>query len=201
MAMVMATLQSDILEVLEKMNEMTSGGDRFMADGIAKAVKDFIDSGTVTSSDDAGSIGPNTYKGAGTGTMSIDEEALADKLFASFTKENTTDLEIASGMADAIDDVCSEENTVTTLSSGSQTTPLGVTTPASGPGQGTFSGTKAPISAAMAAAATTMLTMTSGGNEVFATSLATAINAYLAAGSINITLMAPITGSATGKIA
>lgn len=199
--MVVATLQTAILDIFSAMNSMTSGGDKYCADELASAISDFISTGVVTSLDDTGVIGSNTYKGAGSGSMAIDESTLAEKLLATFTKDNTTDTEIAENIASNINDVCSAANTVSTTTIGTQTTPSGTTTPYSGSGKGTFSGTDTIISEALKTAFATMSTLTSGGNEVFATALATSINSYLIGGSISITLQSPIVGTATGKIA
>jgi len=199
--MVVATLQTAILDIFSAMNSMTSGGDKYCADELASAISDFISTGVVTSLDDAGVIGSNSYKGAGSGSMSIDDSTLATKLLATFTKENTTDTEIAENIASNINDVCSVVNTVSTTTIGMQTTPSGVSTPYTGSGKGTFSGISSIISEALKTAFSSMSTLTSGGNEVFAAALATSINSYLIGGSISITLQSPIVGTATGKIA
>lgn len=199
--MVVVTLQTAILDIFSAMNSKTSGGDKYCADELASAISDFISTGVVSSLDDMGMIGSNTYKGAGSGSMAINESSLAEKLLATFTKDNATDTEIAENIASNINDVCSVANTVSTTTVGMQTTPSGVSTPYTGSGKGTFTGTSSIISEALKTAFTSMSTLTSGGNEVFATALATSIYTYLIGGSISITLQTPIVGTATGKIA
>ena len=81
--------------------------------------------------------------------MAINESSLAEKLLVTFTKDNTTDTEIAENIASNINDVCSVANTVSTTTIGTQTTPSGTTTPYSGSGKGTFSGTDTIISEAL----------------------------------------------------
>lgn len=199
--MVVATLQAAITKIFSDMNDMTSGGNKYCADELAGAIKDYIDSGVVTSTDDAGTIGTNTYKGSGVGKMEIDESKLASKLLETFTKENLTDADLADGLASNLDDICSKKDSVTTTTTGMQTTPSGVSTPYVGSGIGTFQGIKSVISESLKTAFSAMGVMLTGGNEVFSAALATSINTYLTSGSINITLQLPITGIATGKIA
>lgn len=201
MALVVDDLKQNIEQIFSDMNEMTGGGNQYMAENLALAIKDFISDGVVTSLDDSGTIGSNTYSGTGTGNMTIDEESLAEEFLSVFEDENVNDTSIAEGMADAIDKACSETDIVETETIGTQTPPSGTPTPASGTGLGTFSGTKSIISAALIPAFAAMLPLKSGGNAIFANALATSINTYLLGGSINITLQEPIVGSATGKIA
>ena len=193
--------QTSIQNIFSQMNNMTSGGDKYFADNLASAIKTLIASGKVTSNDDAGSIGTSTYKGKGTGSMSIDDTPLATNLLSTFTKEDTTDDEIADGIADNVNTACSVSNSVSTTTRGTQTFPNGATSEYEGSGKGTFSGTKKTISDALKTAFNTMSEMTSGGNDVFAAALASSISSYLTGGSIDITLQTPISGSATGKIA
>ena len=200
MALNVVGLQTEIERIFDDMNDMQTGGNKYMADELANAIYEFINAGVVKSDDDAGTIGSNTYAGKGTGKMTIDEDLLAEKFLAVFEDTEVSDASIASGMTDVIDEVCSKKDIVQTETVGTQTTPVGASSLASGIGLGTFSGSKAAMSSALVPAFVAMIPLTSGGNAVFAAALATSIYTYLTTGSVSITLQAPIVGSATGKI-
>lgn len=73
MALVVSTLQADLQATFLAMNDITDGsGDRYMADNVAKNIKDYILTGK-TSTTDAGAAPAGTYSGSGSGTMTIDD--------------------------------------------------------------------------------------------------------------------------------
>ena len=196
------TFKTTIQAIFTQMNNMTSGGDKYFANNLAAAVKTLVSSGVVSSSDDYGTVSETSvYKGAGSGSMTINDSTLATDLYNTFTKKDATNDDFADGIADNVDSVCSASNTVNTTTVGTLTLPNGATSNYSGSGKGTFSGSKTTISKALKTAFNTMNTKTSGGNDDFANALADSITSYLMAGTIQITLQSPITGSATGKIA
>jgi hypothetical protein len=200
MAFEPATLQANLLAIFLAMNAMSEDGDGYCATEMADAIKTFILTGIVNTTD-TGAATAGSYAGAGVGTMTIDKDSLMDDLFTTFTAGYTND-GIADHMANDIDNACKEDNTVVTVSSGTVTSSLGVTSPFSGPGKGKFSGDKSIISIALKACFTAMNGMSAGGNELYALQLATAVNSYLTGGNINVDLQAPfLSGSGKGKIA
>jgi len=201
MALVPTTLQTALSVIFNAMNGMSNGGDAYCAKQMATAIKTFILTGQVATVD-TGAAPAGSYAGAGVGTMTIDSDTLADDLESTFTaKYNNNDL--ADHMAADIDNACKEDDTVKTTSTGTVTNPSGVTSNFSGnANKGKFSGDKTKISTPLKACFTAMNNMVTGGNEYYAAQLATAVNIYLTAGSISVTLEAPfISGSGSGKIA
>ena len=193
------TLQTSILNAFLAMNDMTSGGDTYCANELAKAIDVFIKTGVVSTTD-SGTVSGAEYSGHGTGSMSINVTSLESDLYDAFTAENLTNDTLADGIATAVHDACTASNTIKTSTSGTIKTSSGSSS-YSGTGKGTFSGTKATISKALKTAFESMNSLTSGGNEVFAAALATSISAYFLAGSVSVTLDTPIVGSGSGKIA
>jgi hypothetical protein len=200
MALNPAKLQADILKVCLDMNDIKDdSGNRFMAEGFAKAIFNYI-SGGQTSTTDSGAAPSGSYSGAGVGTMAISEAGLADDFEATLAAgyENN---ELADKIAENDDDASSAEDTVTETSTGTVTTPSGATSPFSGPAKGDFTGSKDIISTALKSCFASMNSMSDGGNEKFAQDFAAAIHAYMTGGSISVELKPPFTsGSGTGKI-
>lgn len=201
MALVVSTLQADLQATFLAMNDITDGsGDRYMADNVAKNIKDYILTGK-TSTTDAGAAPAGSYSGSGSGTMTIDDSSLADDLYSTFTAGYDNN-GLASHMAADIDKACSANDTVSETSKGTVTTPSGASSIFSGPAQGKFSGSKATIESNLKACFSSMDEMTSGGNEYFAQEMASAIDSYLKAGNISVTLKSPfLSGTGGGTIA
>ena len=200
MALVVTTLQSQLLATFRAMDGILDGsGDRYMADNVAANIKAYILAGE-TSTTDEGAAPAGSYSGKGTGYMTIDDSALAEDLYDTFTACYDND-GLASHMAADIDKACSAENTVTETSSGMVATPGGVSA-FSGLAQGKFSGDKSSIESAMKASFSAMDGMSAGGNEHFAAKLASAVDSYLKNGDIVVSLKSPFTsGTGEGKIA
>ena len=194
------TLQTSILNAFLAMNDMTSGGDTYCANELAKAIDVFIKTGVVSTTDTGSLSGGAAYTGKGTGSMSINVTSLESDLYDAFTAENLTNDTLADGIASAVHSACTANNTINIKTTGKITTSSG-SSDYSGTGKGSFSGNKDSIANSLKAAFESMDKMTSGGNEVYAASLATSINAYLIAGSVSITLDNPLSGSGSGKIA
>lgn len=201
MAMNKATLQADLLRTFLAMNDILDGtGDRYMADNVAANIKAYILTGE-TSTTDAGAASAGSYSGKGMGKMTVDDSSLADDLYSAFTGGYDND-GIAAHMAADIDKACSADKTVSETSTGTVTTPSGATSTFSGPAEGKFSGNKATIESALKVCFKSMNSMTSGGNEHFAQEMASAVDAYLKAGSISVSLKSPfLSGSGQGEIA
>ncbi|MBO4507097.1 MAG: hypothetical protein J5747_00495 [Spirochaetaceae bacterium] len=201
MALVVATLKNLLKNTFLAMNNITDGsGDRYMADNVANNIKDYILTGK-TSTTDTGVAPGGSYSGKGSGNMTIDVSSLADDLYSTFTAGYGNN-DLASHIATDINKACVADNTVSETSKGKVTTPSGATSSFSGPAQGKFSGSKATIESKLKACFSSMDEMTSGGNEYFAQEMASAIDSYLKAGSISVTLKSPfLSGTGGGAIA
>ena len=199
MPMIATTLQADLSRIFEKMNSMSEGGDEYMATETAKAIKTFILTGKVTTTD-AGALPAGPYAGAGTGTITIDSGKLADDLLGTFTAGLSND-DLADGIASDIDNAC-KNGSVKTESSGTVTPPGGTPFSSSGNGEGKFTGAKTGLSATLKSCFKAMDGMASGGNEYFAGQFSVAVHSYMVAGSVTTTLKPPfVSGGGTGKVA
>lgn len=197
--MVPVTLQVALLKIFNDMNSISKDGDVYCATEMAKAIKTFIFTGQVATTD-TGAAPAGTYAGAGIGAMNINDGTLSDNLLKTFQAEYNND-NLADNIASDTDNACKEDSIIKTTSTGIVTTPSGATSPFSGPGEGEFTGVKNTIASTLKVCFSAMNNMTSGGNEYYAAQLALAVHSYLIAGAINITLKAPFTsGSGMGKI-
>jgi hypothetical protein len=200
MALVVGTLQADLLSIFLSMNDKKEGGDEYQAEKMSEAIKKFILAGQ-TSTSDSGVAPAGNYKGAGVGVMTIDDSQLKDDLLATFEAKYGDD-DLADHMAADIDTACAADDTVEETSTGTVTTGSGATSPFFGPAVGKFAGTKTLISLPLKACFKSMTGMMEGGNQYYAARLATAIDAYMKAGTISVELKPPfISGSGSGKIA
>jgi hypothetical protein len=200
MALVTTTLETALLAAFLAMNSMSEGGDAYCADKMSSAIKTFILTGQVTTTD-TGAAPAGSYAGSGVGTMTIDADSLKSDLQSTFQAKYSNN-DLATHMATDIDNACKADNTVNTTSTGTVTIPAGGTIPFSGPGVGKFTGTKSSIEMTLKACFSAMNNMATGGNQYYAAQLAAAVNSYLKAGSINVTLKPPfLSGSGSGKIA
>lgn len=199
MALVSTTLQSAFLAIYNAMDSMTEGGNAYMASGTAKAIKTFILTGQVSTTDTGAALA-GSYTGAGVGIMTIDADALTADLQDTFEATYAND-DLADHIATDIDNACKVDNIVKTVSTGNVVIPAGGTSPFSGPGEGSFTGAKALIASTLKACFSAMNNMTSGGNAYMAAQFALAVYSYLIAGAISVTLKAPfVSGSGTGSI-
>lgn len=202
MALVPLTFETDLKAVYAAMDSLMDGsGTRYEAREVARAVKKYILTGQ-TSTTDSGAAPGGSYSGNGTGTMTIDADALENGLFITFSagSDNPT---LAANMAADIDNACKADNTVSETSTGTVTTGSGATSNFSGPATGKFTGEKIKLSAPLAACFETMNGMMSGGgNEYYAERFAAALTDYLKAGTVSVQLKPPfLSGSGSGKIA
>jgi hypothetical protein len=200
MALIPLTLQTKITAIFDAMNNITEGGDEYCAAEMASAIKAYILTGQATTID-SGAAPAGAYAGAGVGVMTIKDSALNDDLLPTFAAGYDND-GLADHMASDIDAACAEDDTVQETSTGTVTTGSGATVPFSGPAVGKLTGTKTLIATALKACFQSMSDMTSGGNQLFAEQLSTALDAYLKAGAITVQLKPPFSsGSGSGKIA
>jgi hypothetical protein len=201
MALNQSKLQADILKVCLDMNDIKDDtGNRFMAEGFAKAIFDYI-AGGQTSTTDTGAAPAGSYSGAGVDAMAISEADLADAFEATFVAGYDNN-DLADKIAENDDDASSAEDTATETSTGTVTTPAGVSSSFSLPATGEFTGSKDIISTTLKACFSAMNSMSAGGNEKFAQDFAAAVHAYMRGGSISVKLKAPfVSGSGSGGIA
>jgi len=201
MALVSALLQADFLTTFLAMNTIVEGGDEYQAKKMAQDIKKFILTGQTTTTD-TGAAPAGSYSGKSVGTMTIDNSQLEEDLLNTFNAKYNDD-DLADHMATDIDNACKDADTVKATSSGTVTTPAGVSSNFSGPAIGKFAGTKTLISTPLKTCFKSMTGMLVGGNELYAQVLATAIDAYLKAGKITVNLSVPpfASGSGSGGIA
>jgi hypothetical protein len=200
MALVVASLQADLLAAFLAMNSIENGGNKYHAEKMAAAIKKYILAGQ-TSTTDSGAAPAGSYAGAGVGVMTIDDAQLESDLQATFEAAYGDD-ELADHMAADIDNACKADDTVAETSSGTVTTGSGATVPFSGPAIGKFSGSKSLISTPLKACFQAMIGMLEGGNQYYAAQLAAAVDTYMKAGTIAVQLKPPFSsGSGSGKIA
>lgn len=205
MALVDATLQAALLLTFNAMSSMTSGGNEFMAEKTSLAIKTFVLTATVNTVDAGTVTTTSIYAGNGVGLPGcfvIDSDSLEDDLLDCFTQEDVTDDDIAEGIADCIDAACSEEDIISTVTTGTLTPPPPATpiNPYTGTGKGTFSSDKSIISDTLKTAFTAMKSMTAGGDLYFSQQMAAAIGNYLRAGTVEVELDDPIVGSGQGGV-
>jgi hypothetical protein len=170
--------------------------DAWMAGQMAAAIQAYILTGQAVTAD-AGTAPAGAYAGAGTGAMTIDTDALETDLAATF-EDTQADSFLALGMAVDIDAACGADDTIETVSSGTVTTPVGVTSSFTGAGTGTFTGELQPLAALLLACFTVMGSMPAGGDEYMAAQVALAVDGYLRTGTIAVVLQAPLLGAGEG---
>jgi hypothetical protein len=200
MALVVSTLQADLLTIFLAMKDKEKGGDEYQATQMATVIKKYILTGK-TSTSDSGAAPAGSYTGAGVGTMTINDSQLKDDLLATFEAKYGDD-DLADHMATDIDSACAADDTVSETSSGTVTTGSGAKVPFSGPAIGKFAGKKTLISNPLKDCFQSMIRMPDGGNQYYAAQLAAAVDAYMKAGTILVQLKPPfVSGSGSGKIA
>jgi hypothetical protein len=199
MALVKTTLETRLKQIFASMQD-GSKDDAWMAAQVSDAIKTYILTGQAVTAD-TGVAPAGSYAGAGVGTMTINKDNLKSDLQSTFEAAYENDA-LAAHMADDSDNACKADNTVSTTSTGVVTTPAGVSSPFSGPGQGKFAGTKATIENILKACFSAMNNMSSGGDDYLAAQIASAMDSYLKAGSVSVTLKSPFaSGFGKGTIA
>jgi hypothetical protein len=198
MALPKSTLETKLKSAFASMTD-GSKTNAWMASQIAAEIKTFILAGQVSTTD-AGAAPAGAYAGAGSGTMTINNSNLGSALKATFEATYSND-DLAAHIATDINAACTAGDTISTSTKGTVTTPSGASAPLTGTGKGKFAGAKAAIETTLKACFAAMNTMTQGGDDYFAAQLAAAVDAYLKAGSVSVTLQSPISGTGTGAIA
>jgi hypothetical protein len=200
MALVVVTLQADLLSAYLSMNSVKEGGNEYQAEKVSQAIKKYILTGE-TATADTGAAPVGGYAGAGSGKMTIDASLLEQYLLATFQGKYSDD-DLADYIATDIDNACKADDTVQETSTGTVTTPSGASSNFYGPAVGKFFGQKTLISTPLKACFSLMKGMFAGGNELYAQVFSAAVDAYLKDGTISVQLKPPfVSGSGSGKIA
>jgi hypothetical protein len=132
--------------------------------------------------------------------MTINNNDLGSALQTTFEAAYGND-DLAAHIATDINAACAASDTVSTDTTGTVTTPAGVSSPLAGTGKGKFTGAKAAIETTLKACFAAMDAMLEDGDDCFATQLAAALEAYLKAGSVSVALQSPLSGTGAGAIA
>jgi len=194
MALVPSTFKNDLLAAFQS---MTDGDNQVFADRVAAACKAFAESGLITTTD-AGTVPAGAFTGTGSGGISCDDAPCAQAIMAACTAMNSMtsggDAYLAAQLATAFHDmvlngevICNVSGTVVPSSGGSS--------PLSGTTKGTLTGVTAPMQAAFFSAFQAMFAMTEGGDGYMAAQIATAVDAYLKAGTVDTQGQGALAGS------
>lgn len=197
MAFVQATLQSDLLSVFQS---MTDGDDSVFSDGVAQALKNFVNSGT-PSTTDAGTIPTGAFTGASTGgTITADDSACAQIIASAFTfmrnNENGGDDYLADKIAEGLQRM-TDDAVVTTSVSGTTVppSPPPPTIPTAGTAKGGITCVTTAVASGLKAVFSAMKEMSSGGDAYFASQMASLVNACLLAGVVSTQGQGNLAGS------
>jgi hypothetical protein len=192
-----STLEAALKAIFLAMQD-GSKTDAWMAEKMAAAIKEYILTGQVATTD-TGTAPAGAYAGAGSGTMTINKDDLEEDFTETFESTEVNSF-LAEHMATDIDAASSEDDTVDTDTKGTVTTPAGAASGFAGKGKGKFAGSKGTIQTLLNACFEIMNTMSVGGDDYLAAQIATAVDTYLKAGAISTTLQAPLAGSGSGAI-
>jgi hypothetical protein len=198
MALVNSVLETKLKSVFVSMRD-GSKTDAWMASRIAEEIKSYILTGQASTTD-AGTAPAGAYAGVGSGTMTINNGNLGNALKTTFEEAYGND-DLAAHIAPDINAACTAGDTISTSTKGTVTTPAGASSPFAGTGKGKFAGAKAAIETTLKACFAAMNAMSEGGDDYFAAQLAAAVDAYLKAGSVSVTLQPPLAGTGSGAIA
>lgn len=203
MPLVPATLQADLLNVFNSMND---GDNSKFSKGIAKAIKTFAMTAMVTTTD-VGTVAQGAFTGAGTGTVKADDSDCAsiiqdacDAMMDGSKDDDYLAVELAKAiqkLADGIEINTTINGTIITTSSPPVPVPV-----VAAQGKGTIKCQSKPLESALKSCFKSMSSMTEGGNELFAQTFATSVQAFFVAGIVSTDGQGNIAGSkGTGTIA
>lgn len=138
-------LEDDLNDVFSDMKTRAHDddfdGDKYFAEGIAKAVKDFGESGEVTT-DDSGTVSSGKFEGSGEGSLSLTASDMSSPIKTECNKMkqgNGNDNSLAQAIGDGILAMTSRADVVSTNVTGVTTSPQGSTVPpSSGKAKGTI---------------------------------------------------------------
>jgi len=208
MSVASKALASGLDALFISMNSMTEGGNSYFATNAATLIQTYISTGTVTTVD-AGACPAGAYAGSSSCKMSIDGSSLGSKFTSTFNSMDEkdasgnpkTDDTLAENMAKDMIDIFTASNIIAGTSTGTATSGTTVTT-YSGSSKGSLSGTDT-LTDGLKNCFKKMSKMEASEdiNLYFASTFASAIENYLTAGAVAVTLQSPFTsGSGTGSI-
>ena len=186
MSLATSTLKSDLLTLFQSMASDTSGDNSVFAEGVAAALKDYIESASVTTTD-AGSVSGGAFVGTGSGTISADSSECqsiiqaACEAMVEMTEGGNAYLaeKIAEGvqaMSDAAEVSCDVTGTLTTTA--------GATSALTGSATGTIS-CSYDLAGDLEAVFEAMVDITEGGDEYMAEGMASAAEAFVLSGVVS----------------
>jgi hypothetical protein len=172
-----------------------SGDDRKFSDDFAAAVKNYAESGKISTTD-TGTVGAGVFVGAGTGSITVTASDCADIVYAGTqamlgTGGNNI---LAAKMAEGVNAMIVNGKIETSVS-GTCTPPSGPPFSLSGTAEGTMTGFPAPMEAAFFSAFEAMNSMSEGNNDYMASQCAMIIDAYLTKAIANTKGKSALSGS------
>jgi hypothetical protein len=197
------SLKSDLQDTFDSMKSLTEGGDDYFAKHVTQNCADYFESRIVSTTNVAGAIASGTYV-AGTGNGNPDcaltkgacESALLSAMKAMRNMVSGGDVYFATEIANAIHTMYTGAKVEFTVS--------GICTPPSTPPppypllgivKGTISGSNSSLLSGIIATFNSMRTMSDGGDEYFATQLASHIETYALALTCILTGQGAISGA------
>jgi hypothetical protein len=181
-------------------NDM-SGDDRKFSDGFSAAVKNYAESGLISTAD-AGPVSAGAFTGTGEGGVTVAASDCADIVYVGTRAmlETGGNNVLAAKMAEGVDTMIANGKVVTAVS-GTCVPPSGPAFPLSGPAEGAMTGIPAPMEAAFFSAFEAMNSMSEGNNGYMAARCAIAVNDYLTKAVVATKGKAALSGSVgTGKM-
>lgn len=141
MALVLAKLQSDLKKVFSDMKQENAKDSDF-SDGVSKACKDFVESGTI-STVDGGTVSSGGFVGSGNGSISVTQSDMSSPIVTAMNSMKNMaeggNALLATAMFNGLNSMISN-GTVETDVTGVTTSPAGATVPpSSGSAKGSMS--------------------------------------------------------------
>lgn len=184
MAFSQSALQAELLSVF---SSMTDGDNTVFSSGVSTALKNFVCSGTPVTTD-AGAVPAGAFAGASTGgSITADssgcEGILQEACEAMVDGSKDNDF-LAGKIAEALQNLTDGAEVVTNVT-GTATPPSSSPIPLSGTARGTIQCVTAPVEAGLKSCFSAMVDMTEGGDEYFASRLASLTFTCLTTGVVS----------------
>ena len=197
MSLATSTLKNDLLSLFEDMARDTSGDNSVFSEGVSSAIKDFIETASVTTVD-AGTISAGAFVGTGTGTISADAtecesiiQAACEAMVEMTSGGNSYLAERIEAGVQAMSDAAVVSCDVT----GTVTTTTGTTSTVTGSATGSIA-CSYDLAGDLEAVFEAMVDMTSGGAEYMAAGMAAACEAFVLSGVVSTDGESTLAGSA-----
>lgn len=197
MSLATSTLKSDLLALFQDMASDTSGDNSVFSEGVASALKDFIETAAVTTTD-AGSVSGGAFTGTGSGTISADAsecEAIILAACEAMVKMTSGGNAYLAGQIEAGFQAMSDAAVVSCDVTGTLTTTAGASSALTGSSTGTIA-CSYDLAGDLEAVFEAMVDMTSGGDEYMAAGMAAAAEAFVLSGVVSTSGEGSLAGSA-----